>query len=50
VIATFKSWIEAELDLRREAANASELGEILAGEPDFVVPRVDWQRSTRRCS
>ena len=49
VIATFKSWIEAELDLRREAANASELAEILAGEPDFVVPRVDWQRSTRRC-
>ncbi|MEI6486685.1 MAG: AarF/UbiB family protein [Sphingomonadales bacterium] len=48
VIATFKSWIEAELDLRREAANASELGEILAGEPDFVVPAVDWQRSTKR--
>lgn len=48
VIATFKSWIDAELDLRREAANASELGEILAGEPDFVVPGVDWQRSTRR--
>lgn len=48
VIATFKSWIEAELDLRREAANCSELGEILAGEPDFVVPAVDWQRSTRR--
>jgi len=48
VIATFKGWIEAELDLRREAANASELGEILAGEPDYVVPGVDWQRSTRR--
>uniref|UniRef100_UPI0013DA0EFB AarF/UbiB family protein n=1 Tax=Sandarakinorhabdus rubra TaxID=2672568 RepID=UPI0013DA0EFB len=48
VIATFRGWIEAELDLRREAANASELGEILAGEPDFVVPKVDWQRSTRR--
>ncbi len=48
VIATFKGWIEAELDLRREAASASELGEILAGEPDFVVPAVDWQRSTRR--
>ena len=48
VIATFRAWIEAELDLRREAANASELAEILAGEPDFVVPAVDWQRSTRR--
>lgn len=48
VIATFRAWIEAELDLRREAANASELTEILAGEPDFVVPAVDWQRSGRR--
>ena len=48
IIAAFKSWIEAELDLRREAANASELAEILAGEADFVVPGVDWQRSTRR--
>jgi ubiquinone biosynthesis protein len=48
VIATFRSWIEAELDLRREAANASELAEILAGEPDFRVPAVDWQRSGRR--
>jgi ubiquinone biosynthesis protein len=48
VIATFRSWIETELDLRREAANASELAEILAGEPDFVVPQVDWQRSGRR--
>jgi ubiquinone biosynthesis protein len=48
IIATFKGWIEAELDLRREAANASELAEILAGERDFVVPGVDWQRSTRR--
>ncbi|MEG7677074.1 AarF/UbiB family protein, partial [Listeria monocytogenes] len=34
IIATFRSWIETELDLRREAANASELAEILAGEPD----------------
>ncbi|WP_310475624.1 AarF/UbiB family protein [Sandarakinorhabdus sp.] len=48
IIATFKSWIEAELDLRREAANASELAEILAGEADFLVPGIDWQRSTRR--
>lgn len=48
VIATFRSWIETELDLRREAANASELAEILAGEADFLVPQVDWQRSGRR--
>ncbi len=48
VINTFKTWIEAELDLRREAANASELAENLAGEADFVVPQVDWVRSTKR--
>jgi ubiquinone biosynthesis protein len=48
VIATFRGWIEAELDLRREAANASELAEILTGDPEMVVPGVDWQRSTRR--
>ncbi len=48
VIATFKGWTEAELDLRREAANASELAEAMQGEPDFIVPGVDWARSSRR--
>ncbi len=48
VIATFKGWTEAELDLRREAANASELAEAVQGEPDFVVPGIDWARSSRR--
>ncbi|WP_310498246.1 AarF/UbiB family protein [Sandarakinorhabdus sp.] len=48
VIAMFKGWIETELDLRREAASASELAEILAGEPDYVIPAVDWARSGRR--
>lgn len=48
VIASFKSWTLAELDLRREAAAASELGEAMVAEPDFVVPAVDWARTTRR--
>ncbi|GGE11791.1 putative protein kinase UbiB [Polymorphobacter glacialis] len=48
VIATFKGWTEAELDLRREAASASELAETLLGEPDFIVPDIDWARSSRR--
>ncbi len=48
VIATFKGWTEAELDLRREAASASELAEAVQGEPDFIVPGIDWQRSSRR--
>ena len=48
VIASFKGWTNAELDLRREAASASELKAAMAAEPDFVVPGVDWARTTRR--
>ncbi len=48
VIALFKSWTLTELDLRREAASASELKAAMAAEPDFVVPDVDWARSSRR--
>ncbi|MDG5489187.1 2-polyprenylphenol 6-hydroxylase [Sphingomonas sp. BGYR3] len=46
VIDTFKRWTLRELDLRREAASASELAETMRAEPDFVVPKIDWQRST----
>jgi ubiquinone biosynthesis protein len=48
VIATFKGWTESELDLRREAASASELAEAVEGQPDFIVPGIDWARSSRR--
>ena len=47
VIASFKGWTMAELDLRREAANASELQAAMAAVPEFVVPQVDWARTTR---
>ncbi len=46
VIETFKRWTARELDLRREGASASELAEGMEAEPDFVVPRIDWQRTT----
>ncbi len=46
VIETFKRWTARELDLRREAASASELAEAMTAEPDFVVPAIDWQRTT----
>ncbi|WP_380874591.1 putative protein kinase UbiB [Sphingomonas sp. DBB INV C78] len=45
VIATFKRWTARELDLRREAASASELAEGMEAEPTFVVPAIDWQRT-----
>ena len=35
------------MDLRFEAAAASELAENFAGDPGFRVPRVDWQRTGR---
>ncbi|WP_294392896.1 2-polyprenylphenol 6-hydroxylase [uncultured Sphingomonas sp.] len=47
-IATFRQWTLRELDLRREAASASELSEHMAAEPGFVVPAIDWSRTTRR--
>jgi ubiquinone biosynthesis protein len=48
VIDTFKRWTLRELDLRREAASASELAQGMQAEPDFVVPTIDWQRTTGR--
>ena len=48
IVETFKRWTARELDLRREAASASELAEGMAAEPGFVVPAIDWQRSAGR--
>jgi ubiquinone biosynthesis protein len=48
VIATFKRWTNSELNLRMEAAAASELGEALTAETGFFVPAIDWSRTTRR--
>lgn len=47
-IETFKRWTARELDLRREAASASELAEGMTAEPDFVIPEIDWQRTGGR--
>ena len=47
-IATFRQWTMRELDLRREAASASELAEHMEAEPGFSVPSIDWSRTTRR--
>jgi ubiquinone biosynthesis protein len=48
VIATFRQWTARELDLRREAASASELAECMKAEPGFIVPDIDWKRTARR--
>lgn len=48
VVETFARVTRAEMDFRLEAAAASELAENFAGDPHFRVPRVDWQRTSRR--
>lgn len=48
VIETFRQWTLAELDLRREGGNASELADAVRGEPGITVPAVHWDLTTRR--
>jgi ubiquinone biosynthesis protein len=47
VVETLAEVVRFEMDLRFEAAAASELAENFAGDPDFRVPRVDWRRTGR---
>lgn len=47
-IANFKRWTNNELDLRREAAAASELAEAMESVAGYRVPRIDWDRSNGR--
>ena len=48
VIAHFRQWTARELDLRREAASASELRQNMVAESGFHVPEIDWSRTSRR--
>ncbi len=48
VIANFKRWTVRELDLRREAASASELAEAVKGQHGYCVPAIDWDRTNGR--
>ena len=45
VVATLAESVALELDLRMEAAAASELYERTRGEEQFRVPHVDWSRT-----
>jgi ubiquinone biosynthesis protein len=47
LVDAFEHSITAELDFRREAANAQKLGELLAGAPEVRVPRV-YPQFTRK--
>ncbi len=47
-IETLAETVEMEMDLRFEAAAASELAENFKGDTDFIVPQVDWGRTGKR--
>lgn len=44
-IANFKRWTARELDLRREAASASELAEAMKAYEGYRIPEIDWDRT-----
>lgn len=48
VVAQFAETVRLEMDLRLEAAAASELAANFANDPEFRVPEVDWTRTARR--
>lgn len=45
VIDNLKRWTMRELDLRREAASASELAESMKGVHGYCIPDIDWDRT-----
>ncbi|KPF93398.1 2-octaprenylphenol hydroxylase [Novosphingobium sp. AAP83] len=48
IIANFKRWTVRELDLRREAASASELADLMRAHAGYRVPAIDWDRTNGR--
>ena len=48
LIATLQKSVELEMDLRLEAAAASEMAELNNGRDGFRVPNVDWLNTNQR--
>jgi ubiquinone biosynthesis protein len=48
VIANLKRWTLRELDLRREAASASELRDAMVAVDGYEIPLIDWDRTSGR--
>lgn len=46
-VRTFADMVAVEMDLRLEGAAASELADNFADDPDYIVPAVDWARTSR---
>ena len=47
VVDTLARSVRMEMDFRLEAAAASEFGENCEKDPDFRVPAIDWDRTSR---
>jgi len=47
-IENFRRWTNRELDLRREAASASELAAVMKGFEGYSIPQIDWDRTNGR--
>lgn len=48
LVETLAASVALELDLRMEGAAAAELSENMRSEPSFLVPAVDWTRTSAR--
>jgi len=48
VVDTLADTVELEMDLRFEAAAAAELRENFEDDEDFMVPEIDWGRTSQR--
>jgi ubiquinone biosynthesis protein len=48
LVETLRASVALELDLRMEAAAASELYDRTSGDTEFRVPHVDWNRTSAR--
>src|SRR3546814_19520150 len=48
VVASLRAWVAIDLDLRLEAAAASELRDNFRDDEDVIVPAIAWQRTARR--
>ncbi len=48
LVRLFEEQVTMEMDLRMEAAAASELAENFAGDETYRLPQVDWERTARR--
>lgn len=48
VVEAFADSVHAEMDLRLEAAAASELADNFTDVPEFATPEIDWPRTAKR--